>query len=523
MHPGRRTDLSKSIMAAEADRNSLVVNPWDAGGGSGVSYDELPSIPATAPIVTSELAFTMPPSDIDTSPVFTTQASTLSLSPEIDYQLHHQPSMDYISPTEAARAVTPEPDPWTATVPKLDAVFKTSTGQARKSKNADNPPGTESTESRTDDIMKVPEPVPTPNVDFLNLDRIKVSVSPERGGLVFKHVNYLVQSHQRKTNVLRRYSDFLWLSDLLVKRYPLRLIPNLPPKKVGADDTFLERRRCALARFINLVANHPILREEEAVIAFLTVEMDIQSFRRKAHISEEESETALSDLDITAIPTDIDERVEQMRGQLDFLIVQFRDLAVLADRCARREDAMAMDTMRYSLILDKLTENPSCPTSCIHCPRLMHGFTQISGGLQRISRIMESEVESTFAGLIEQLKTQRDMFMAFAELLGRANRAMQILGVDALQKRIKTQEERVNEMKQSGKDSERAEFALATVSPRPPLVPIDGLALRPAFTGPERVRSTTEARLVYQMVFMAGASIPASAESSCEFDVSRVY
>jgi len=39
--------------------------------------------------------------------------------------------------------------------------------------------------------------------------------------------------------VLRRYSDFVALQDILLLRYPYRAIPRLPPKKVivteGAD------------------------------------------------------------------------------------------------------------------------------------------------------------------------------------------------------------------------------------------------------------------------------------------------
>jgi len=35
-----------------------------------------------------------------------------------------------------------------------------------------------------------------------------------------------------RTVVLRRYSDFVALQDILLLRYPYRAIPRLPPKKV---------------------------------------------------------------------------------------------------------------------------------------------------------------------------------------------------------------------------------------------------------------------------------------------------
>jgi sorting nexin-8 len=81
---------------------------------------------------------------------------------------------------------------------------------------------------------------------------IKVREIPEKEGLVFKHINYLI-SHTLKfgneyniptndksknktqqdneTKVIRRYSDFAWLVEVLWKKYPFRLIPELPPKK----------------------------------------------------------------------------------------------------------------------------------------------------------------------------------------------------------------------------------------------------------------------------------------------------
>jgi len=39
-----------------------------------------------------------------------------------------------------------------------------------------------------------------------------------------------------RTVVLRRYSDFLALQDVLLLRYPYRAIPRLPPKKYIATE-----------------------------------------------------------------------------------------------------------------------------------------------------------------------------------------------------------------------------------------------------------------------------------------------
>lgn len=58
---------------------------------------------------------------------------------------------------------------------------------------------------------------------------VSIKEVPEREGLIFKHINYVVTTPKAK--VLRRYSDFVWLLEVLLFKYPCRVIPGLPPKK----------------------------------------------------------------------------------------------------------------------------------------------------------------------------------------------------------------------------------------------------------------------------------------------------
>lgn len=108
---------------------------------------------------------------------------------------------------------------------------------------------------------------------------VTVNLLEEKEGMfMFQHRNYEVSSVRRASKVIRRYSDFVWLLDCLHKRYPFRQLPLLPPKRVAingnhiaADTTFLEKRRRGLARFANALVRHPVLREEQLVVMFLTV------------------------------------------------------------------------------------------------------------------------------------------------------------------------------------------------------------------------------------------------------------
>lgn len=65
-------------------------------------------------------------------------------------------------------------------------------------------------------------------------ETIVVTLMPEKEGMLFfQHHNYEVTNPRRGSKVVRRYSDFVWLLDCLHKRYPFRVLPLLPPKRVA--------------------------------------------------------------------------------------------------------------------------------------------------------------------------------------------------------------------------------------------------------------------------------------------------
>lgn len=74
-------------------------------------------------------------------------------------------------------------------------------------------------------------------------EHIVVTLLPEKEGMfMFQHHNYEVASSRRASKVIRRYSDFVWLLDCLHKRYPFRILPLLPPKRVAGKEMRL--RQC---------------------------------------------------------------------------------------------------------------------------------------------------------------------------------------------------------------------------------------------------------------------------------------
>lgn len=77
---------------------------------------------------------------------------------------------------------------------------------------------------------------------WLEIDQIHIIKVAEKSGMLIKHVNYSVSSKLHGCHVLRRYSDFVVLLAYLTKRYSFRILPVLPPKKVGG--TLLPKFLC---------------------------------------------------------------------------------------------------------------------------------------------------------------------------------------------------------------------------------------------------------------------------------------
>lgn len=86
-----------------------------------------------------------------------------------------------------------------------------------------------------------------------------------------KFVVYPVMTKVFGWKVERRFSDFIWLREHLLRVFPGVLVPPLPDKKFFGrfGDSFVEKRREALERFLNKCTMHRQLRSSDALRFFL--------------------------------------------------------------------------------------------------------------------------------------------------------------------------------------------------------------------------------------------------------------
>ncbi|KAG6909029.1 hypothetical protein DXG01_002303 [Tephrocybe rancida] len=172
---------------------------------------------------------------------------------------------------------------------------------------------------------------------------IRVNLLGPQGFILNRYMVYEVSTNRGPPPVQRRYSEFAFLWDVLLRRYPFRLFPALPPKRVGADEHFLEQRRRGLARALNFVVNHPIIKDDGLLAVFLT-EPSFENWRKHTSVSlDEESVSKRVDrIEEMTIPSDLEDKLVTIRLRLNPLIDQWQRICVLAERIMRRREAAAV-------------------------------------------------------------------------------------------------------------------------------------------------------------------------------------
>jgi sorting nexin-8 len=265
-------------------------------------------------------------------------------------------------------------------------------------------------------------------------ENITISLLPEKEGMfMFQHHNYEVSSSRRASKVIRRYSDFVWLLDCLHKRYPFRVLPLLPPKRVAVngnhlsnDGAFIEKRRRGLARFLNALVRHPVLGQEQLVVMFLTVPTELSVWRKQATYSVQDEFTdrplppGLEDSLSPQLNDLFDRTRNGVRRSADLYI----NICSVMDRLVKRDEGVAADHARIAMSLASLTETSAdtYATDTNDVPLLNDGLIAMSQHLRTAQTLMEDEARAWDEGVLEDLKRQRDALVAVRDLFDRRER-----------------------------------------------------------------------------------------------------
>lgn len=90
-------------------------------------------------------------------------------------------------------------------------------------------------------------------------------------------VLYSIHCFALKSEVVRRWSDFFWLRDVLVKQYPGFVVPPVGNKTKSIQNTnegFIRRRMIFLQRFLTSICKSRELRSSQAFLSFISSPRD---------------------------------------------------------------------------------------------------------------------------------------------------------------------------------------------------------------------------------------------------------
>ncbi|TQB69239.1 Sorting nexin mvp1 [Monascus purpureus] len=291
------------------------------------------------------------------------------------------------------------------------------------------------------------------------VEEIKVTLLPEKEGVfLFQHRNYEVKWTRRGSTVVRRYSDFVWLLDCLHKRYPFRQLPLLPPKRVSVNGThlaadsnsFLEKRRRGLVRFVNALARHPVLSQEQLVVMFLTVPTELSVWRKQATVSVQDEFTGrvlppeLED----SLPSNLSDTLDTVRNGVKRSAEIYINLCMLLERLSKRNEGLAADNLRFSLALQSLTEvtRDTYAIDTNDVPMLNEGISCTAKHLATSQTLLEDEAQAWNEGVLEDLKLQRDWLVSMRELFDRRDRYAKN-NIPQLERRIENNEKKLQDLR----------------------------------------------------------------------------
>lgn len=285
-------------------------------------------------------------------------------------------------------------------------------------------------------------------------ETVTVTLLPEKEGVfLFQHRNYEVKSARRASTVIRRYSDFVWLLDCLHKRYPFRLLPLLPPKRVAVngrhlatDSNFVEKRRRGLVRFANALVRHPILGQEELVKMFLTVPTELAGLRKQVSNSVQEEFTGKQlppDLE-DSLPTNLMETFDTVRSGVRQSAEAYINLCTLLERLMKRNVGIAADYLRFSTALINLTQisESAYAMDTNDVPLLNEGIKSTAKHLTTSQILLEDEAKAWDEGVLEDFKNQRDTLVGVREMFDRRDRYARD-NIPYLERRIESNEHKL--------------------------------------------------------------------------------
>jgi hypothetical protein len=121
----------------------------------------------------------------------------------------------------------------------------------------------------------------------------------ETGFFQSNYSTYEISTSPLNWSVRRRYSDFEWLRQCLVKFHPRLYVPPIPSKKLGSrrfESDFVEKRMNFLQKFLNSINESETFKASECMVCFLSLTDRIQFEYKMKELSSKIQSTYVEDV-----------------------------------------------------------------------------------------------------------------------------------------------------------------------------------------------------------------------------------
>ena len=206
------------------------------------------------------------------------------------------------------------------------------------------------------------------------------------------YILYEVYTQETNWNVQRRYSDFDWLRNTLIKYFPFKLIAPIPGKKIGNrrfNIDFIEKRMNFLQKFIDSIIKDEYFKASEVVISFLSIIDRIQFENKMKELS-------------SYLPSKYIQDYKSFNSQVEISTEQSNDNGELNNIKNPSEDYYTNIKYYFKLqstLLEKLNYNlkffyQSMKVCCKHLEEVHKNFETINQLNEKIS--MREPIKKTY-------------------------------------------------------------------------------------------------------------------------------
>ncbi|ORX37263.1 Vps5 C terminal like-domain-containing protein [Kockovaella imperatae] len=210
----------------------------------------------------------------------------------------------------------------------------------------------------------LPPPPPKPTFTISVDDPTKVG-DPVRGYTVYTVRTRTTSPHYRRSefSVLRRFSDFLWLFDILTANNPGVIVPPMPDKHPFGrfQDTFIENRRMALERCLTKITLHPVLQLDPDLRMFLESDsFAVEAKNRPAPSSEKGLLASWTGPKYV----EQDDWFDSRKAFLDSLESQLKALSKSIDQASKNRLEVANSMQDFATSMSYLSDSDLGTTMC---------------------------------------------------------------------------------------------------------------------------------------------------------------